>query len=168
MQKHEWFIAILIFVAIFSITSSVDAYHTITGRSTHYNITTNQTNVTEYVQAVRANRTIQINLTHTECINQACVVINSTGIDQCSTNVDCLNQTNMTHLACVNQACIPVNGTGPDECIFDLTCQNQTGGGNQSNRSGGSASLPLAQPAQAESERPKTLFYYLLRFFGIT
>ena len=138
-------------------------------------------NRTDYVRAVRANRTVEINLTHMECINQACVVVNGTGVNQCTSSLECSNETNLTHLECVNQACAPVNntvnGTNMDLCRSNNDCQNQsnmTGNGD-----GYIPPLPLAPPAEPPAaEQPSesrtlagiifSMFRAITGFFGIS
>ncbi|MBI1972498.1 hypothetical protein HYS50_00655 [Candidatus Woesearchaeota archaeon] len=43
------------------------------------------------------------NMTHLECVNQMCAVVNGTGIDQCTSNANCQNQTvNQTNITETN------------------------------------------------------------------
>lgn len=55
-----------------------------------------------------------INETHIECISNACVIMDSPGIDECLTPTQpfCVDQ----HLECINNACTLVIAPGVDEC----------------------------------------------------
>ena len=207
MQKNEWTISLILFAAIYALTSLstlsvpvfADENTTNMTNSTHLecvnqacvlvnntlNMTVdlctshaqciNTTNTTNFdvIQAVRSNRTVSINLTHLECVNQACVLVNGTGFDLCTHNNNCTNMTTM-HRACVNLACVLVNntlnGTTIDECFISLDCQNSTTGGNgtngsSGNGSGGGSLLPLAPPAeQTLPQRPSTLAGVFFQF----
>ncbi len=106
MDTKDWFFSLIIFAAIFTFTSFVDANH-LTGKATGQGSNTT-------------------NETHLECVNLACVPLNGSGTDLCATNLDCMNTTNTTHLACVNLACVSVNGAGEDLCKTTPDCLNTT------------------------------------------
>ena len=122
-------------------------------------------NETDYVRAVRANRTVEINLTHLECVNLACAQVTGAGVDQCADSNDCLNQTNMTHFKCIDQACVLVNFTGISECRINDDCVNT------SNLTGGGGVvppvLPIAEAEPVQAAQPTNIIQYIFRFFQL-
>jgi len=61
--------------------------------------------------------------THLECQNQQCMQVQGTGVDNCSTNIGCI-QPIEKHLDCVGQQCIEVEGTETDSCNMDADCSS--------------------------------------------
>jgi len=59
--------------------------------------------------------------THLECVNQACVSVNSSGNNTCSSNNDCIIP-NETHTACSGNQCIVVQGAGTNQCASNNDC----------------------------------------------
>ena len=56
---------------------------------------------------------------HLACVDEACVIVDEEGENECSDNTDCIPQ---THLACVDEACVPVDGGGDDLCTDNNDC----------------------------------------------
>jgi len=61
----------------------------------------------------------QTNQTHSECISNTCTLVAGDGIDECSTNTDCLIE---MHSECINLQCVEVEGAGVDECSVNNDC----------------------------------------------
>jgi hypothetical protein len=66
--------------------------------------------------------TVNADCQHKECVGEVCSTINSPGSDTCVSNADCIVE---THMICSYGSCIEINGTGTDECSTSSDCQHK-------------------------------------------
>jgi hypothetical protein len=60
---------------------------------------------------------------HLVCQNNACVSISGEGVNSCSNNSDCQED---THLVCQDNACVSVSGAGTNECSENTDCAEES------------------------------------------